>query len=144
MVQLAGVAPPGLAMKPKLTEPPTGIAPFQPTLLKVKRWPLRVSTASHWELTAPPDGRSKASDQPLIAVGPPLVMTYLPSKADPQEEVLVKVAVAAALAGLATKGITTKASASEKTAVSVRQRYLRCMSQPLWDGWGEQSCGRVR
>ncbi|GAB1820883.1 hypothetical protein HerbRD11066_40470 [Herbidospora sp. RD11066] len=51
----------------------------------------------------------------------------------------MKVADAAALAGLATKGITTKASASEKTAVSVRQRYLRCMSQPLWDGWGNRA-----
>ena len=92
-VQLDGVAEPGLPLKPKLAVAPGARVPFQPTLVKVKCCPLRLIEASQKEPMLAPEGRSKATDQPLIVVVPPLVTVYLPSKPEPQSETLVKVAV---------------------------------------------------
>ncbi len=73
-VQFAGTAEPGAAMNPNVTEAPGAIVAFQPRLVNVNRWPLRDIAASQEEVTAAPEGRSKATDQPLIAVAPPLLI----------------------------------------------------------------------
>jgi hypothetical protein len=64
-VQLVG-SPLPLATKPKLAVAPGVSVPFQPTLVTVM-WPDEpVRLPSHDELIAVPEGRSKATVQPLI------------------------------------------------------------------------------
>ena len=99
--------------------------PFQPTLVKVKRCPLRLIEASQKEPMFAPEGRSKATDQPLIVVVPPLVIVYLPSKPEPQSEPLVNVAVAvAAWAGRAIIIVRTMAARATRDRAMTRNFTL--------------------
>lgn len=132
-VQLDGVAPPGLPLKPKLAVAPGARVPFQPTLVKVKRCPLRLIDASQKEPMLAPAGRSKATDQPLIVVVPPLVIVYLPSKPAPQSETLVKTAVGdAAWAGSAT--VIARTRAARATRERAMARNFTLTSCVLWGG----------
>lgn len=104
-------------LKPKETEAPGAMVPFQPTFLAVQWSPELVTVASQAEATLVPEGKSHSMVQELMLLVPVFLTVHWPPKPVPQSLVLVKVAVAlpAAWAGLARPTAPARGAAGTRT-----------------------------
>ncbi len=88
-------------LKPKETDAPGAMLPFQPTFLAVQWVPELVTVASQAEVTLVSEGKSHSTVQELMAAEPVFLIVHWPPKPVPQSLVLVKVAVAVAASAAA-------------------------------------------